>query len=175
MYVLVSKWKSLSRVQLFASPWTIQSMHFSRPEYWSGWPFPSPGDLPNLGIEPRSPALQADSLPAEPQGNPKNTGVGSLSLLQRIFPTQDSNWGLLHCRRIFYQLSYQWILLTKKYRAPVSNTAPTTAAPARLKFNKIKNSIRQSHWPHFKCCLLYWTVKLQRISINSEILTEYSG
>ena len=45
-------------------------MGFSRPEHWSGWPFPSPGDLPNPGIEPRSPALQADSLPAEPQGKP---------------------------------------------------------------------------------------------------------
>ena len=45
-------------------------MEFSRPEYWSGYPFPSPGDLPNPGIEPRSPALQADSLPAEPRGKP---------------------------------------------------------------------------------------------------------
>ena len=45
-------------------------MGFSRPEYWSGWPFPSPGDLPNPGIKARSPALQADSLPAEPQGKP---------------------------------------------------------------------------------------------------------
>ena len=56
-------------------------MEFSRPEYWSGWPFPSPGDLPNPGIEPMSPALQVDSLPAESQGKPKNSGVGSLSLL----------------------------------------------------------------------------------------------
>ena len=67
----------------------------------------TPGDLPNPGIEPRSPALQADSLPAEPQGKPKNIGVGSLSLLQQIFPTQESNQGLLHCRQILYQLSYQ--------------------------------------------------------------------
>ena len=51
-----------------AAPWTTQSMGFSRPEYWSGQPFPSPGDLPNAGIEPRSPALQADASPAEPQG-----------------------------------------------------------------------------------------------------------
>ena len=65
-------------------------MEFSRPEYWSGWPFPSPGDLPNPRIEHRSPAWQLDSLPAEPQGKPKNTGVGSLSLLQGIFPTQRS-------------------------------------------------------------------------------------
>ena len=81
-------------------------MEFSRPEYWRN-PFPSPGDLPNPGIKPRSPALQADPLPAEPQGKPKNTGVGNLSLLQGIFQTQESNWGLLHCRRILYRLSYQ--------------------------------------------------------------------
>ena len=71
-----------------------------------GMPFPSPGDLPNPGIEPRSSALQADSLPADPQGKHKYTGVGSLSLLQQIFPIQESNWGLLPCRRILYQLSY---------------------------------------------------------------------
>ena len=65
------------------------------------------GSLPNLGIEPRSPALQADSLPAEPPGKPKNTGVGSLFLLQWIFPTQEWNQGLLRCRWILYQLSYR--------------------------------------------------------------------
>ena len=48
----------------------IQCMEFSRPEYWSGQPFPSLGDLPSLGIEPRSPVLKADSLSAEPQGKP---------------------------------------------------------------------------------------------------------
>ena len=91
------------------TPWTIQSMEFSRPEYWSGEPFPSPGDLdlPNPGIKPRSSSLRVDSLPAESQGKPKNTGVGSLSLFQWIFPTQESNQSLLHCRRILYQLSYE--------------------------------------------------------------------
>ena len=84
-----------------------QSMKLSRPEYWSGQPFPSPVDLPNPGIEPRSPALQEDSLPADPQGKPKNTRVSSLFLLQQLFLIQESNWGFLHCRRIFYQLSYQ--------------------------------------------------------------------
>ena len=82
-------------------------MGFSRPGYWSGEPFPSPGDLPNPGIKPRFPTVQADSLPADPPGKPKNTGVGSLSLLQGDFPTQESNQGLLHCRRILYQLSHQ--------------------------------------------------------------------
>ena len=52
-----------------------QSMEFSRPEWWSGQPFPSAGDIPNPGIKPRSPALQVDSLPPEPQGKFKNTGV----------------------------------------------------------------------------------------------------
>ena len=82
-------------------------MDFFRPEYWCGYPFPSPGDLLNPGIEPGSPALQADSLPAEPQGKPKDTGVGSLSLLQGIFLPQVWNQGLLHCRWILYQLCYQ--------------------------------------------------------------------
>ena len=65
------------------------------------------GDLPNPGIKPRFPILQADSLLSELPGKPKNTGVGSLSLLQGIFPTQELNQGLLHCRQILYQLSYQ--------------------------------------------------------------------
>ena len=67
--------KSLSHIRLFATPWTVAyqpspSMGFSRQEYWSGLPFPSPGDLPDPGIEPRSPALRADALPSEPPGKP---------------------------------------------------------------------------------------------------------
>ena len=72
-----------------------------------GVAFPSPRDLPNPGIEPMSPTLRADSLPAEPQGKPKNTGVGSWCFLQQIFSTQELNWGLLHCRWILYQLRHQ--------------------------------------------------------------------
>ena len=67
------------------------------------------GTLPNPGTQLRSPSLQEDSLPSELPGKPKNTGVGSLSLLQGIFPTQEWNQGLLHCRRILYQLSHQGI------------------------------------------------------------------
>ena len=67
--------KSLSRVRLSATPWTVDyqvppSMGFSRQEYWSGLPFPSPGDLPDPGIEPRSPTLEADTLTSEPPGKP---------------------------------------------------------------------------------------------------------
>ena len=65
--------KSLNHVQLFATRWTVAyqappSLGFSRQEHWSGLPFPSPGDLPNPGFEPRSPTLQADALPSEPPG-----------------------------------------------------------------------------------------------------------
>ena len=56
---------------LFETPWTVQSLEIFRPEYWNeGQPFPSPGDLPNPGIKPRSPSLQADSLPAASQRKP---------------------------------------------------------------------------------------------------------
>ena len=78
--------KSLSRVQLFATLWTVAyqfppSMGFSRQEYWSGLPFPSPGDLPDPGIKPRSPALQAEALTSEP---PEQTPPQSEAQLQSL-------------------------------------------------------------------------------------------
>ena len=82
--------KLLSRVQLFATPWTVAyqappTLEFSRQEYWSGLPFPSPGDLHDPGIEPRSPALQVDALPSEPPGSQAiykfaMEGAGSLNI-----------------------------------------------------------------------------------------------
>ena len=89
------------------------------------------GNLPNPGIEPRSPALQADSLPAEPQGKPKNTGVSSLFILQQIFPTQESNRGLLYCRWILYQLSYQGSPLFVRGRSKISNPTWKPAVPPK--------------------------------------------
>ena len=70
--------RCFSRVLLCEILWTVGhqaplSMGFSRQEYWSGLPCPPPGDLPNSGIEPRSPTLQADSLPSEPLGKPQGT------------------------------------------------------------------------------------------------------
>ena len=91
-------WRTnLSSMLKFLCPWG-----FSRQEYWSGSPCPPPGDLPNSGIKPRSHEMQADSLPSEPPGKPKNTGLGSLPLLQGIFPIQESNLHLLLCRRLLY-------------------------------------------------------------------------
>ena len=107
------KLKSLSYVQLFVTTWTVACQaplsrrDFSRQEYWCRLPYPPPGDLPNPGIKPTPPALQADSLPSESPGKPKKTGVGSLSLLQGIFLTQESNPGPPHCRQILYHLNHQ--------------------------------------------------------------------
>ena len=77
--------KSLSRVQLFVTLWTVAyqaslSMGFSRQEYWSGLPFPSPGDLPDPGIKPESPALEADALTSEPPGKLINVGAVTVGL-----------------------------------------------------------------------------------------------
>ena len=84
----------LSRVRLFATPWTVAgqaplSLGFSGQEHWSGLPFPSPGDLPNPGIKPGSPRWQAESLPSEPTGKPSNVYV-SLLLSQVISPSPPS-------------------------------------------------------------------------------------
>ena len=82
-----SRPSGLEPTRLFCPQW------FPRQEYWSGLPCPPPGDLPNSGIKSRSPALQADSsILSESPGKPKNTGVGSLSLLQGLFLTQESSW-----------------------------------------------------------------------------------
>ena len=84
------KVKSLSRVWLSAGLWTVAhqaplSMGFSRQEYWSGLPFPSPGDLPHPGIEPRSPTLQADALTSAPPGKPCIVSSKSLHLSEILF------------------------------------------------------------------------------------------
>ena len=108
---------SLSCVRLFATLWTAVhqaplSLGFSRQEYWSELPCPPPRDVPDPGIKPRSPTLQVVSLPSEPPGKPKNTGVDSLSLLQGIFPIQELNQGLLPCRWILYSWAIreaQWL------------------------------------------------------------------
>ena len=83
-------------------PWRMERL--PRPVFW---PREFHGLFSSWGCKESDMTEQLSiSLPAKPPGKLKNTGVGSLSLLQGIFPTQESNWGLLHCRRILYQLSY---------------------------------------------------------------------
>ena len=98
------KWKLLSLVWLFATPWTWNSLDQNTGVGSLSF---LQGIFPTQGSNPGLPHCGQILLPAEPPGKPKNTGVGSLSLLQLIFPIQESNWGPLHCRRILYQLIYQ--------------------------------------------------------------------
>ena len=87
------KVKSLIHVRLFATPWTVDyqaslSMEFSRQEYWNGLPFPSPGDLPNPGIEPGSLALQADTLLSEPPGRSFHVKMGTIKAINGMDLTE---------------------------------------------------------------------------------------
>ena len=78
------------------NPWTLQSIEFSRPEYWSGWPFPSPGDLPNPGIEPRSPALQAKISFTVTSKRIKYLGINLIKKVKELYSenydTDEKNW-----------------------------------------------------------------------------------
>ena len=101
--------KSLSRVQLFATPWTVAhqaplSMGFPRQEYWSGVPLPSPGDLPNPGIEHRSPALRADASPFEPPGKTTHVCILSRFSCVRLFVTP---WTAAHQAPLSTEFSRQ--------------------------------------------------------------------
>ena len=87
--------------------YTVHRILQARKLEWVAFPFSRGSSQPRNQTQVSSPMLQADSLPAEPQEKSKNTGVGSLSLLQGIFPTQSLNPGLPHCRQIFYQLSHK--------------------------------------------------------------------
>ena len=107
---------------------------FSRQEYWCGLPCRPPWDLPNQGIEPMSPTLQGDSLPSEPPGKPKNPGVGSLSILQGNFPTQESNQDLMH--------SVQFSSVQSLSRVRLFVTPWTAAHQASLSITNSWNSLR---------------------------------
>ena len=131
--------KLLSCVQLFATPWTVTyqaplSMGFYRQEYWSGLPFPSPGDLPNPGIEPWSPALQADTLPSEPSYH-------------------SSKASILWCSAFFIvQLSHQYMTTGKTIALTrwtfVSNVMS-------LLFNMLPRLVI-TFLPRSKCLLILW-------------------
>ena len=105
--------KSLSRVRLFATPWTVAyqappSMGFSRQEFWSGLPFPSPGDLPDPGIEPGSPAFQADTLTSEPPGKPlKESGKWLQLKVTSCISSQQENQPIFETLRpgIYFSLA----------------------------------------------------------------------
>ena len=118
--ILKVKVKSLSCVRLFPTLWTVAhqappSLGFSRQEYWSGLPFPSPGDLPDPGIEPRSPALQANALTSEPlRCHQKGLSLilGAMNLSNVFFPSILVSQYAMFLRCIMY-FPIDWLLLVK--------------------------------------------------------------
>ena len=105
--------KSLSRVRLFVIPWTVAyqappSMGFSRQEYWSELPFPSPGDLPNPGIEPESPEFQADTLTSEPPGKPDSTKLVTKKRKQteKLPPPPKFGWIEIYFNHIIFSCRF---------------------------------------------------------------------
>ena len=137
IYIIMGSNLLLSCIRLLATPWTVvHGILQARILQWVAFP-PSLGDLPNPGIEPRSPALQVDSLPAELTGKPKNTGVGSPVLLQGIFLIQELNQGLLHCRRILYQLGYKEALGS----IPGLERSPGEGKGYPLQYSGLENSM----------------------------------
>ena len=158
----VRKKDSAKSCPALANPWTVAcqaplSMEFSRQEYWRELPFPSPGELPDPGTELKSPALRADALLTKLQGKLQSesclvvsnslwphglwnipgqkTGVGSLSLLQGIFPTQELNPGIPHCRQILYQPSHEGS--PKMWRCRGLNPGPHTCKACALPLSYI--------------------------------------
>ena len=124
--------QSLSPVWFFVTPWTVArqaplSMGFSRQEYWSGLTFPSPGDLPNPGIEPESPASQADSLPLNHQGSPSFCPWGRRNERAQVGPALSQSLGL---RRIYLAAMSLWRgaarLVQGKPRVPESEPGAVT-------------------------------------------------
>ena len=131
-YHLKVKVKSLSRVWLFATQWTVAhqappSMGFSRQEYWNGLPFPSLGDLPDPGIEPRSPTLEADALTSEPPGKPLSGNLIKTiyTYIRWFFPIPQKRFYLPCWLNLSFYEAFSQFLWTKKFNCPQISSTTT--------------------------------------------------
>ena len=162
-----SEVKLLSRVQLFAIPWTVAyqappSMEFSRQEYWSGLPFPSPGDLPDPGIKPRSPTLQADALlsydlnqiPYDYTVEVRNRFKG-LDLIDRV---PDELW--MEVRDIVEETGIKTI--SKKKKCKKAKWLSKEALQIAVKRREVKSKVEKERYTHLNA-------EFQRIDMKGEI------
>ena len=131
---------SLRPYGLYHGVYTVHGILQARILEWVAFPFSRESS------QLRSPTVQADSLSAEPQGKPKSTGLGSLFLLQRIFPTQELNWGLLHCRQILYQLSWGKPCSVSKLCPTLCNPMYSRLSCSSLSPRVCSNSCPLSQW-----------------------------
>ena len=178
--------KSLSRFQLFATPWTAAhqappSMGFSRQEYWSGVPFPSPGDLPNPGIKPRSPAFQADAFTSELPGKPdsvyksENITEKKLSIVKkaRSYRTKNGRWqlGVLDYGSeqvgALSQAATQKVYITathegKFHAQPIPPSSVSTHRQHSTRESRFQSGI--PGWHHHECRDVSWTLAMNESS-----------
>ena len=145
----VKKVKSLSRVRLFATPWTVAyqnspSMGFSRQESWSGVPFPSPGNLPDPGIEPWSPPLLADALLSEPPGKSNNWEQYQKWVFPILTELKLKAWGKVHINQLFTRKNVKQQNHSENCQAKVGSVCRTRAS---LVVQMVKNSTarRETH------------------------------
>ena len=136
------KVKSLSCVRLFATPWTVAcqappSMGFSQHKYWSGLPFPSPWDLPDPRIEPRSPALQADSLPSEP---PRKPVISIHSIYKAVSSSTDER-------------TKMWYIYTMEYYSAIKRNE-FESVPWAFDSSAPYASFQSIHFPPFPLLIL---------------------
>ena len=139
-------------------------MEFSRPEYWSGLPFTSPGDLPNPGIEPRSPTLQVDSLPIEPPGKPEcqESSVQFTSVAQSCPTLCDP----MNCSTPGFPVHHQLLEFTQTHVHrvsdaiqpchPLSSPSPPAPIPPSIRVFSNESTLRM-RWPK------YWSVNFSII------------
>ena len=159
-HALKVKVKLLSRVRVFATLLTVayqapQSMGFSRQEYWRGLPFPSPGDIPNPGIEHSSPTLQVDSLPAEPQGKPPDSSVGKKPTCNSGDPGSIPGLGWSTGEVIGYPLQYSWASLVAQLVKNLPAMWETWVWSLRWKDTLEKGKATHSSFPTWR---IPWTV-----------------
>ena len=152
------KVKPLSRVRLFATPWTAAShvppsMGFSRQEYWIGLPFPSPGDLPESGIEPESPALQVDALPSKPPGK---------HIVNYNFCHTEIQ--LLHFATFFFFLVIYKFSFEKKYSG--SYIAENMGKKIHMQWHEVTGV--KSNWIHVVDEKHYWSNELYKLSTHQK-------
>ena len=153
------KWKSLSGVWLSATPWTIQSMEFLQARILERVPFPFSRDLPNPGIRPRSPTLQADSFPAEPQGKP-------MLICTPMSKPHTKTWDLPRDQLLF------WALLSLPEVEPPGQPEWMRMWCLRKPAPNVIQTSQPAHYcsvPHHRCCLGSMKCSYQTTRASKEI------
>ena len=131
-------------VRLIVTLWAHGFMEFSRPEYWSGLLFPSPGDLPNPGIGPRSPSLQADSLPTEPPGKPIQ--FSSVQFNHSVVSDSATPWTAARQASLFFTISWSLLKLMSESVMPPNHLILSSPSLPAFNLSQHQGSFQMSQF-----------------------------